>query len=69
MQKTNPTISDLIRKTRIDLQLTQVQLAELANVEQSNLSKWERGEKSPWLETVQRLATAMKVDYKSLLPD
>lgn len=46
-------------ETRIDLGLSQKQLAELSGVRQSNISRIERGTCLPDLETLSKLAYAM----------
>lgn len=46
-------------EARIDLGLSQKQLAELSGVRQSNISRIERGTCTPDLETLSKLAYAM----------
>lgn len=65
----NPPTGERILAARRAAELTQVQVAELSGISQSKLSKYERGEKSPQLETVKRIGDAIGVDWKDLLPD
>lgn len=53
-------------ETRIDLGITQAQLAKLSGVRQSNISRIERGTCSPDIETLSKLAYAMgkKIEIK-----
>ena len=53
-------------ETRIDLGITQAQLAKLSGVRQSNISRIERGTCSPTIRTISELAYAMgkKVEIK-----
>ena len=57
--KTKPTTGLLIRQARFEAELTQEQLAELADVDQSKLSKYERGEQLPSIATMRRIAVAL----------
>lgn len=50
----------LIADIRKAAGLTQKELAEISGVEQSNISKIERGEMQPMLDTARRIADALK---------
>jgi transcriptional regulator with XRE-family HTH domain len=54
------TIGGRIREARDRAELTQCQLADAAGVEQSQVSRWERGE-SPKIESVRKLADVLGV--------
>lgn len=60
-----------VRRLRLARNLTQVQLAELAGVNQATISKAERGELNITMETIVLLAKALKVEPVQLfdLPD
>jgi len=56
-----------IRKTRLGL--TQAAFAELAEVNQSTVSRWERGELSPTVEEVNRIIAGAKKLKVELAPN
>jgi transcriptional regulator with XRE-family HTH domain len=65
-EKKEPTqLGGRLRSLRISLGLTQEQLAERANLHYSYIGQVERGEKTPSLRTLKRLAEAMhtRVEY------
>lgn len=55
-----------IRRVRRERGLTLEQLSALAGVSYSALSKYERGERQPKIETLQKLASALHVDVRNL---
>lgn len=57
-----------VRVWREHRDLTQVQLAEAAGVSQSAIAHIERGASSPSLETLRRIAKALRVDLDDLEP-
>lgn len=61
-------IGDKIKKERAKKNITQKQLAELANTAQSALAAYENGSKTPRLDTLQRIAAALDVPALALLP-
>ncbi len=56
-----------VRARRIELNLTQEQLAEAADLHPTYISNVERGYRVPTLPTIVRLATALDVDAGSLI--
>lgn len=58
-----------IREERIKLRLTQEQLAEAAEVNESYIGQVERGEKNPSLETVVSVANSLGVTVDYLLQE
>jgi transcriptional regulator with XRE-family HTH domain len=48
--------------------MTQAQLAEAANLHQSQVSRFERGERSPSIEQASAIANALGCTVASLLP-
>lgn len=56
-----------VRKRRKELHLTQEQLAERLNVTGAYVSEIEAGRRTPSLETVERLATALDCPALNLL--
>jgi non-specific serine/threonine protein kinase len=58
-----PTFGDLLRRYRLAAGLTQEELAERAQISPRAISDLERGQRNrPWRETVDLLATALKLD-------
>lgn len=60
-------IGDKIRTVRKDAGLTQTQLAELMGTTQQAVYLYERGENSPKIDTVAKIAEALKVPVEYLL--
>ncbi|WP_343009827.1 helix-turn-helix transcriptional regulator [Clostridium celatum] len=56
-----------IRKLRIEKNFTQQQLATKSNVSLSALNKYERGERIPKIDTIEKLATALNVQIDYIL--
>jgi DNA-binding XRE family transcriptional regulator len=56
-------INTLITRRR-DLNLTQQNLAERSGIAQTEISRIERGRKSPTLDTFSRLASAMRLELR-----
>ena len=54
------TFGKRVREFRAALGVTQAKLAELLNTQQSTISEIEKGEHAPTLETVERIADALK---------
>lgn len=61
------TIGEKIRTVRKDASLTQTQLAELMGTTQQAVYLYERGENSPKIDTVAKIAEALKVPVEYLL--
>lgn len=59
---------DLVRCRRIELKLTQEELAELANMHFTYVSSTERGERNISLANIAKLADALKCSMKDLMP-
>lgn len=53
---------DVIRERRLDLRLTQKELASLAGVTDSTILHLERGEAKPLLESVLKICKALQID-------
>lgn len=62
-------ISKNITKYRKQLQLTQLELAEMLNYSDKTLSKWERGESIPDIITLKQLADIFNVTVDDLIND
>ncbi len=64
-----PTVifGEVLRELRLQQNLTQDQLAELADTERSHISALERAEKGPALATVFSLAGALKLPASDLI--
>ena len=61
-------VGSLVRKQRYDHQLTQVQLARRAHITQAYLSEIENNLCSPTVRVLQRIAKAMELSVKELVP-
>jgi len=53
------SIIDAVISARIEKQMTQAELAELANTKQSNISRFESGKYNPSVEFLQKIAGAL----------
>lgn len=49
-------IGKIIKKMRIDKNLTQAELAKMLNIDQTTLSGWERGYREPTFESIEKIA-------------
>ena len=56
-----------IKQFRLDAHLTQGQLAERADIDTNNLSRIERGQTTPTLETVLKIASALNITPNDIL--
>ena len=56
-----------VRVLRTSYNITQEQLASLANIDRGHMGHIERGSKSPSLDKVEKIANALNVPAKSLL--
>jgi len=66
MQTDTPTLGWLIKDRRVDVGLTQEQLAERVNVSNSTISAWERGARIPDSPaTFARLVAALEIEKKT----
>ncbi len=66
MQTDTPTLGGLIKSRRVDVGLTQEQLAERVNVSNSTISAWERGVRGPDSPaTFARLVAALEIEKKT----
>jgi transcriptional regulator with XRE-family HTH domain len=59
----------VLRKYRLQQNLSQEKLAELANLDRTYISQIERGLKSPSIKTLLALAQALQVDAHLLVAD
>jgi len=55
-----------LRKAREDKELTQLQLANLLNVNQITISTWERGTREPAIEMITKIAHVLDCDVNYL---
>lgn len=62
-----PNFSDRLKALRIEKGLTQKELANLLHVSQNAIHNWETGKREPKIETIERIAAALKVDYSQLI--
>lgn len=57
---------DIIRLGREAKEMTQAQLAEKLGVKWTQISQWERGERNPKIETLEKIADALQIDVRVL---
>ena len=60
-------VGNRIRELRIERELSQLDLADEAEVPLSQIGRIERGENNPTISTLYALCIAMKIDLKTLL--
>lgn len=60
-------IGDNMRNIRKQKNMTLQQLADILRCSQQNISQYESGKRTPKLETVQKIATALNVNVNDLL--
>lgn len=63
------TLGERIKARRVELGLTQAQLAEKAGVRQPTLSNWESDSASPHLVKLKTVAAALGVSVAELMTD
>jgi transcriptional regulator with XRE-family HTH domain len=61
------TFGSQVRVLRTSFNITQEQLANLANIDRGHMGHIERGSKSPSLDKVEKIANALNVSAQSLL--
>ena len=59
---------DAIRRLRREQELSQEKLAELAGLDPKTIIQIEGGKRNPTLQTLQRIANALKVNLKDIIP-
>lgn len=64
---TTHEFSKLIKERRIELHLTQQELANQLHVSNKTISRWETGSGYPDIETIPHLAKILELDYEELL--
>lgn len=62
-------LSKAIRMRRLEADLTQEQLAELCDMDQTYLSQIERGRRQPSLKVLRKIAKALKVRLSDIFRD
>ena len=62
------SLGDKIRKLRKQKDLTQEELAELASIDPKSVIQIENGKRNPTLNTIDKIAKALKVPASQLLP-
>lgn len=63
----NAMIGENLRKLRLERELSQGKLAELAGLSKVLLSQIERGNNNPTIQTIWKIATALQVPYTALI--
>ena len=53
-------IGNILKKMRIDNNLSQTELASILNIDQTTLSGWERGYREPTFEYIEKIAHICK---------
>lgn len=60
-------LGERIRRLRLEQNLRQEKLAEMAKIDFTTLNKIENGKRNPSLKTVEKIARALRVSPKDLL--
>lgn len=68
MSEISLRIGSLIRKRRVELEITQEMLALQCNIDRSYMGRIERGEVNLTVEKLYMIAKALEVDVEQLLP-
>ncbi len=64
------SIGENIRRIRKENKMTQKELGEkLGGISQQQIGQWENGDKNPKIETIQKIALALHVTLRDLMPD
>lgn len=63
---TCPRLGDVLRAKRLERLMTQVELAELLDIPQGLVSRWERNGGSPSYSNLLRIAVALDLDLGDL---
>ena len=66
-QASNAIVGEKVRRARMAAGMTQIQLGELSGHDQAILSKLERGRHTPRLDTLRRIADALRTNVSALL--
>ena len=61
------SFGQVLKKRRLERELSQAKLAEKAKVDQRTISLLERGESQPTLPTLYRLSAALEISLKELI--
>jgi len=62
----NIDIGQVIRRERMRLGLSQIELAKLIDTQPQQLSRWENGRITPGLEAIRAIADALAIDERDL---
>lgn len=60
-------IAGRIKKARLDMQISQQQLADIVGMERPNISRLESGAHSPTIQTLVRVADALELKVSDLV--
>lgn len=63
----NDKVGNIIRSLRLELNMTQKQLADKMNISDKTVSKWERGLGCPDISLIPELSSILEVDTQKLL--
>lgn len=66
--KTLKKIAENLRKARLGAGLTQLELAKKSGLSTNYISRIERADVSPTVETLEKLAKALKLNSSDILP-
>ena len=65
--KDNMLVGRRIKRFRLEAKLNQNELAEKAEIDTNNLSRIERGQTTPMLETILKIAAALEITPNDIL--
>jgi len=60
------TSAQLIKEKRLEAEMSQYTLASKCKLQQKDISRWENGHTKPGIESLQKLAKALKCNWKDL---
>ena len=63
------TTGQLIREARKKAGMTQAELAKKLGISYVGISQWENGTRNPKYDTLQRIASALEIDWTELVPE
>jgi DNA-binding XRE family transcriptional regulator len=66
--KSNQKLGRNIQRARKDKEYTQEKLAEILNISRTHMGHIEQGRKTPSLELLEKIAKALRIKVKDIIP-
>ena len=67
MNKINLTFPEILQKIMIEKSLNQVQLAQLLNIKQSQISEWLKGKSKPGYDNIKLICETLNISADRIL--